>query len=341
MMEFTALLRRLVAREDLSAQEMSEAIGAIMDDRWSPPQSAAFLTALAAKGETPVEVVGAAQAMRDRSLRVEHTLPLVADTCGTGGDGTCTLNISTAVAFVVAGCGVPVAKHGNRAASSRCGSADVLEVLGVAIDTDPQSAARGLEENGFTFMFAPRFHPAMKAVGPVRRELGIRTLFNLLGPISNPAGATHQVIGVSRESHLELIGDALARLGSVAGAVVHAASGMDEVAGEGVTHVYQFGAGKARRYRIDPADFDVYAPISSLLGGDARENAAILRAILMGERSPRADVVALNAALVLVVAGVAESLTEGFHLARTSLRDGAALAVLERVVRRPTELKLA
>jgi len=326
---FSGVLRALLAREELSAEAMREAIGAIVDGAWTPVQAGAFLAALAERGETVAELVGAVRAMRERSVRVEHALPLVADTCGAGGDGIGTINVSTAAGLVVAGCGVPVAKHGGRAASSTCGSADVLEALGVAIDEEPLAARKRLESIGFAFLFAPRYHPAMKAVASIRKELGVPTLFNLLGPLANPDGATHQVVGVARESHLELVGKALAELGARAGAVVHGLGGIDEVAGEGCTHVYQFTASGAQRYLLDPADFGIRVPLSALTGGDARTNALALRAVLEGERSPCADVIALNAALALVVAERVESLREGLERARASLRDGAALAVLE------------
>ena len=208
-----ALLRGVLGGTDLSADEMADAIGAIMDETLSPVRAAALLAALAAKGETVDEVVGAARAMRERSVRVEHGLPLVLDVVGTGGDNAHTINISTAAAFIVAGCGVPVAKHGNRAASSACGSADVLEALGVNIDRSPDASARALREHNVTFLFAQRHHPSMRAVGPIRRELGVRTIFNVLGPLTNPAGANRQMIGVARPEHVTLVADALRVLG--------------------------------------------------------------------------------------------------------------------------------
>jgi anthranilate phosphoribosyltransferase len=341
--EFRSLLRALVAHQDLDAETMTAAIGAIMDAEWSPIQAGAFLGALATKGETVGELVGAAQAMRARSLHVEHELPQVVDTCGTGGDGAHTINVSTAVGFVVAGCGVPVAKHGNRAASSRCGSADVLEASGVALDASPEAARRALERDGFAFLFAQRYHPAMKEVAPVRRELGVRTVFNLLGPLSNPARATHQVIGVADPAHVELLGAALEALGARAGAIVHSASGIDEIGGDAPTRVHQFGGGRTSRYEIDPAEFGVRAGSADIAGGEPAENARALLAILQGERSPRADVVALNAALALVVAERAESLSEGLQAARACLDGGAALAVFEAVrsPRDPAELEFA
>ncbi|GAC1300298.1 MAG: anthranilate phosphoribosyltransferase [Vulcanimicrobiaceae bacterium] len=340
MNDYRSLLRALIAGSDLDAQAMSFAIGAMMDGAWSAVQSAAVLAALATKGETPGEVVGAAEAMRARALHVEHDLPLVVDTCGTGGDGAKTINVSTAVGFVVAGCGLHVAKHGNRAASSQCGSADVLEASGIAIDVSPELARRQLERERFTFLFAPHYHPAAKEVAPIRRELGVRTIFNILGPLANPARATHQVIGVATPGNLELVGEALAALGGRCGAIVHAASGIDEVAGDVPTEVYQFGPAGTKRWLLDPATVGVRAPADALAGGDPAANAAALYAILAGERSPRADIIALNAALVLVVAERTDDLASGLALARTSLASGAALAVFERL-RESTEVECA
>jgi anthranilate phosphoribosyltransferase len=278
-------------------------------------------------------VMGAAAAMRERSLHVEHALPVVADVCGTGGDNAHTINVSTCVGFVVAAAGVPVAKHGNRAASSKCGSADVLEALGVRIDAPPEDARERLEHEGFAFLFAQRYHPAMKVVGPIRRELGVRTIFNLLGPLTNPARATHQVIGVASEAHLELVGEALRGLGARGGAVVHATNGIDEIAGDTPTHVYQFSQDGTRRYLIDPAEFDISTSLDAIAGGEAAQNGAALRAILSGERSPRSEVIALNAALAFVVAERAATLREGLDLARKTLAGGAALEALEAAKR--------
>lgn len=329
MSDHAALMRALGAREHLDAETMAFAMGAMMDAEWSEVQMAEFLTALASKGETVDEVVGAAEAMRVRGLRVEHALRTVVDTCGTGGDGAHTINISTAAGFVVAGTGLPVAKHGNRSASSRCGSADVLEASGIPLDTTPEGARAALEQTNFTFMFAQAYHPSMKAIGPVRRRLAVRTVFNLLGPLTNPAGATSQVIGVADPSHLELLGVALERLGGRAGAIVHSSSGLDEIGGDAPSDVYQFGRDSVRRWRLDPAEFGVHASREDLAGGSPAENAVALRAILEGERSPRAEVVALNAALALLVAEHVESLLEGLLRARTSLADGSARAVFD------------
>jgi anthranilate phosphoribosyltransferase len=340
MSDYAPLLRTIVRGEDLDAASMSYAIGAMMDGTWSPAQSGAFLAALATKGETAAEVVGAAQAMRARAVALPHDLTTVVDTCGTGGDGANTINVSTAAAFVAAGAGLHVAKHGNRAASSACGSADVLEHLGVPIDAPADLARRNLERERFAFLFAPAYHPAARAVAPVRRELGVRTIFNLLGPLANPARATHQVVGVASVAHLTLVGKALAALGARAGAIVHARSGIDEVAGDVPTDVYAFDVTGVRTTTIDPADYGIAATSASLAGGTTAENARALRAILEGERSPRADVVALNAALVLVVAKRASDLHEGLSLARKSLGSGAAFDVFERL-RAPSRLEIA
>jgi anthranilate phosphoribosyltransferase len=340
VIEFRTLLRAVISGRDLQADEMAFAIGAIVDGIWSPVQAAGLLGALAAKGETAAEIVGAAEAVRARSMRVAHDLAVVVDTCGTGGDGAHTINVSTAASFVLAGCGLHVAKHGNRAASSACGSADVLEASGIRIDAPPELARVHLERDRFAFLFAPLYHAAMREVGPVRRELGVRTIFNVLGPLINPAGATHQMVGVATEAHIELVGRALCDLGGRAGAVVHAFSGIDEVAGDAPTHVYAFDAAGERRWTLDPADYGVSAPADALQGGSPTENAAALRAILAGERSPRADIIALNAALVLVVAERATDLAEGLALARRALADGSAYDVFDRL-RRPTELEFA
>jgi anthranilate phosphoribosyltransferase len=301
-----------------------------MDGTLTDAQSAAFLTALAAKGETEQELTGAALAMRDRSLTVEHGLTLVVDVVGTGGDGAGTINVSTLAALVVAAAGVPVAKHGNRAASGQCGSADVLEAGGLAIEVSPDRAAGSLRDVGFTFMFAPIYHPAMKNVAHIRRELGIRTIFNVLGPLTNPARATHQVVGVAREEQLELVGDVLRALGVRAGAVVHARSGIDEVGGEGPTAVYEFGEGLNKRWTLDPQDYGVRAPLEDIRGGAVTSCREAFEGILAGERSPRADVVALNAALAFAVCGKTADIKEGMDLARAQLDEGRAAALFER-----------
>lgn len=330
-MEYAPLLRRLLAREDLSGEQSAAVIGEIMDGALSSVQAAGLLTALAAKGESSAEVVGAARAMRERCVRVEHALPMVADVVGTGGDGADTINISTMAALVAAAAGIPVAKHGNRAASSACGSADVLEAAGMRIELAPETAAAMLRETGFTFLYAPRYHPAMRTVGPVRRELGVRTVFNVLGPLTNPASATHQVVGVARAELVELMGEVLRGLGVRAGAVVHAASGIDEVSGEGPTTVYSFDEGECRRWTIDPAAYGISAPPESLRGGSVAACLEAFHSVLSGERSARSEVVALNAGLVLYTCGRTSTLEEGIDRSRALLHEGRAASLFERV----------
>lgn len=328
-MNYAPLLRRILGGEHLTQDESRAMIGAIVDGTFSQIQSAALLAALAAKGETIREIAGAAMAMRERSLHVDHGLPLVADIVGTGGDGADTINISTLAALAVAAAGVPVAKHGNRAASSSFGSADVLEAQGLAIDIAPDRAARMLRAAGFTFMFAQRYHPAMRTVGPVRRELGVRTIFNILGPLTNPARANRQLVGVARPEHVSVVGEVLQMLGT-GGAVVHAASGIDEVSGEGPTTVYEFGAGGEKRWSLEPQEFGVAATLADLRGGSPSQCREAFTRILEGERSPRADVVALNAALALHVCGKVPNMKEGVDFARSLLHEGRVADVFER-----------
>jgi len=329
-MNFTHILKQLVAGENLREEDAGTIAGAIMDGETTPAQTAALLTALAAKGETAAELTGTARAMRDRSVRVEHDLPLVADVVGSGGDGAGTINISTLAALVVAAGGVPVAKHGNRAASGQCGTADVLEAGGMELQMPPARAAASLRETGFTFLFAPAYHPAMKNVAPVRRELGIRTIFNLVGPLTNPARATHLLVGVSRPEHVELVGDVLKALGARAAAVVHASSGMDEIGGEGPTSVYEIGDGTVTRWTLDPQEFGVRASAADVGGGGVAECRTAFEAILAGERSPRSDVIALNAALAFRLCGKTADIKDGMELARTQLYEGHAAALFAR-----------
>ena len=321
---FAQRLRQVVHGNSLDERDAGSLLGEFMDGKASGLQAAALLSALATKGETVNEVVGAARAMRSRSIPVEHQLPLVMDLCGTGGDHRNTLNISTMASFVVAAAGVPVAKHGNRAASSRCGSADVLEAARFPITVAPSSAAAMLTRSKFTFMFAQLHHPAMKNVAPVRRELPIRTIFNLLGPLTNPAAATHQVVGVAHRSHVELIGEALRALGTQAAAVVHAENGIDEIAGDCPTYVFRFDDRGVRRLTIDPHDYGVEVPLGMIEGGSPDHNAAALVRTLRGKSSGTAEVVALNAGLALDVAGAASDFGDGVQMARNVLKSGAA-----------------
>ncbi|MDQ2865357.1 MAG: anthranilate phosphoribosyltransferase [Candidatus Eremiobacteraeota bacterium] len=329
-MEYSPLLRRLIAGENLSETQSAELIGAIVDGGFTPTQAGGLLVALAAKGESEREIVGAARAMRERSLHVEHGLDRVVDVVGTGGDNANTINISTMAALVVAAAGVPAAKHGNRAASSACGSADVLEATGLPLDVSPSVASRMLQRSNFTFMFAPRYHPAMKNAASIRRELGVKTIFNVLGPLTNPARASILIVGVARESLLETMGDVLRSLGMRRGAIVHAANGIDEVAGDVPTAVYSINESSTRHWTIDPQDCGVDAPLPSIVGGSVEACREAFLAILGGERSARADVVALNAALALHTAGEAATLRAGFDAARAILRSGEALRTYER-----------
>ncbi len=330
MSEFPALLRRLLSGEDLSRDEAAAFVGELMDGNYTPAQASALLVALAAKGESVDEIAGAASAMRERSLHVEHGLPMVVDVVGTGGDHANTLNISTMAALVVASGGVPVAKHGNRAASSACGSADVLEAAGFPIEIAPERAAAMLRDCGFTFMFAPRYHPAMRNAAGVRRELGVRTIFNLLGPLTNPARASHAVVGVARESLVEPVGRALRGLGMKRGAVVHGCSGVDEVVADAATLIFSFDEDGERTWRLEPADAGIASPIRTPVGATVEESRAAFFAILGGARNSAADVVALNAAVVFHAIGAEEKLPEAFERARSLLHGGAAGRAFER-----------
>jgi anthranilate phosphoribosyltransferase len=328
--EYPPLLRRVIAGDDLSREDAARVVGLAMDAAYSPAQIAGLLVAIAIKGESVDEITGAACAMRDRCVRVEHGLDMVADVVGTGGDGANTINISTMAALVVAAAGVPVAKHGNRAASSTCGSADVLEAAGLAIELAPDVAAAMLEETGFTFLYAPRYHPAIRHVGPVRRELGVRTIFNVLGPLTNPAGATHLVVGVAREQLLETMGNVLRGLGVRAGAVVHGSNGLDEIAGDAPTLVYSFDERSSRRWVLDPADYGIRVPLTEIVESSVDGCRAAFTSILGGERSGRSDVVALNAAVVLQAVGLESRLDRSLDRAREILASGAALHTFER-----------
>lgn len=323
------MLRRALGGENLSQDEVAAFVGEIMDGNYTQSQAAGLLVALAAKGETVDEIVGAARAMRERSLHVEHGLPTVVDVVGTGGDHANTLNISTMAALVVASTGIPVAKHGNRAASSACGSADVLEAAGLPIEIGPEAAAAMLQRCSFTFMFAPRYHPAMRNAAAVRRELGIRTIFNLLGPLTNPAGATHLVVGVPRPELVERIGEALRALGARRGAVVHGLSGVDEVVGDAPSLMYTFDENGASLRRVEPSDFGI-EPTPTPVGGSVEASYQAFTEILRGVPSSAADVVALNAAVVLYAIGAEANLGPAFERARILLASGAAWPTFER-----------
>jgi anthranilate phosphoribosyltransferase len=335
------VLEMLLAGESLPPATTEECFTALMAGEWSEPEQAAFLVALRAKGETAAEVAAAARVLRSFAVPVATSRTPLIDTCGTGGDGAHTLNISTGAALVAAACGVAVAKHGNRSVSSRCGSADVLEALGVPLEVDPEKLGALLDAQGFAFLFAPRLHPAMRAVMPVRRALGVRTVFNLLGPLANPAGVRRQVVGVYGAAVLPLVAGALAELGAEHAWVVHGEDGLDELSVCAPTRVVEVRAGRiAGELVVDPATLGIpRATRADLAGGDATENAQRLRAILAGEeRSPAAEAVALNAAAALVVAGAADGLASGLAASRACMAEGAPVAKLDAVVRKAREL---
>lgn len=332
-------LKNVAGGGRLSRVEARAAFEAILEDGASASQTAGLLTAMAARGETAEEVAGVVEALhaRARSLPRTALAARAVDVCGTGGDGLGTFNISTAAAFVVAGAGVPVAKHGNRAVSSSCGSADVLAALGVAIEMAPELAARALEKANVTFLFAPLYHGVMKKVAPLRKELGVRTVFNLAGPLANPARVKRQIVGVDRPERVEVLAGALVALGTERALVFSNENGGDELLPLGVTRVAEVRGGAVRTFTITAGDFGLEecAP-SELRGGDAGVNAEILRRIFAGERSARRDTVLMNAAAALCVAHAAASFAEGLALAARALDEGraaGALAVLAAVSR--------
>jgi anthranilate phosphoribosyltransferase len=320
-------LERVAAGGSLTCEDARSAMRTILGGTATPVQIGGFLVALAIKGETAEELVGFARAIRETAVRVSVGLgdvPLV-DTCGTGGDCTGTFNISTIVAFVVAGAGVRVAKHGNRSISSRCGSADLMEAMGVEIAMDPEDVARSIREIGIGFLFAPVVHAAMRHAQPVRRELHMRTVFNLLGPLTNPAGANAQVAGAPSEHAAGLIAGALAGLGLRRGFVVHGSDGLDEITTTGPTVAFEIRDGRVERRTLEPSDFGLpTARPQDILGGDVGCNLEIAHAVLAGERGPRRDIVIANAAATLVAADMCVTLLEGAALAAVSLDSGAA-----------------
>jgi anthranilate phosphoribosyltransferase len=323
---------KLVDQHDLSRAEMAEVMGEIADGTATAAQVGAFLAALRLKGETVDEITGAAEVMRARVDRVRVDKDVFVDTCGTGGDGRHTFNISTTAALVVAGAGVTVAKHGNRAVSSRAGSADVLAALGVNVDASKDIVERSIAEVGIGFLFAPRLHPAFKAVAPIRRELGVRTIFNLLGPLANPAGARHQIMGVYEPRWVPVIGGVLAALGAAHAFVVHG-EGLDEIAVTGMTHVCEVKRGEVERFAMVPEDIGLPRHAESeIAGGDAERNAHILRDVLSGQKGGPRDAVLANASAGLVCAGAAKDLREGVRLAADSIDRGAGAEKLSRLV---------
>lgn len=334
--DWSAVVEDLLAGRDLSEDRAAGVLREVMEGRAEPAQLAALLTALRAKGEAPSEIAGFVRAMMDAASPIEVAGKLV-DTCGTGGDGAGTFNISTVAALVVAAAGVPVAKHGNRAASGQCGSADVLEAWGVAIDLPPDEVADTIEELGIGFLYARTFHPAMRHVAPVRNALGIRTVFNVLGPLSNPAGATHQVVGVADARLAPVMARALARLDKRA-MVFRGEDGLDELTITGPSRIWEIEDGEVEERVFDPASVGLEtADLDAVRGGTVEDNVAVADAVLAGEKGPPQDIVALNAAAALWVAGAVEDLTEGIERAREVLDSGAAARLRDRWVERSRE----
>ena len=331
-------LRRIIEqRETLSHEDASALMQQILEGQASDVELAGLLGALAGRGETAAEIAGFASALRTAA----HMLPLdsaeqlgLVDTCGTGGDASGSFNISTAAALVAAAAGAKVAKHGNRAVTSRCGSADVLEALGIPIQLSPADAAQALRTYGFAFLLAPAHHPQLKAVMPVRRALGVRTVLHVLGPLLNPAGARRQVMGVYQSRLVPLVAKAMTLLGIQHAMVVHGDGGLDEIALSGPTEIAEVRDGEVRQYVVAPAEFGLQsAPLSALAGGDAADNAVILRAVFAGEAGPRRDVVLLNAAAVLVVSGLAGDIRSGVALAAQAIDSGAVARLVEDLQR--------
>ncbi len=328
----TALANRKSLTEDIAAQ----VFGAVMRGEATPVQIAALLIGLRVKGETAEEVAGAARAMRDAMVRIESSGDHLVDTCGTGGGVVGTFNISTAAAFVAAGAGAMVAKHGNRSFTSKCGSADVLEALGIAVSLDPAAAERVLREACVTFLFAPNFHPAMKHVGPVRKELGVPSVMNILGPLCNPAGARRQVLGVADRERAKLIAETLARLGTEHALVVHGRIGMDEISPHGKTDVWEIRGGKIAQWEIDPSEHGHAVDDPAVLkGGTPAENAQRVERLLGDARNDPSgrSAVALNAGGALYVAGLAQTYAEGVRRALDAMEKGGGLRALERLRR--------
>jgi anthranilate phosphoribosyltransferase len=331
---FPQLIEKLVRHEDLTTDEAAQAMREVMEGRAAPSALAGLLAALVMKGERPEEIVGLARTMR------EHAVPLttppgdVFDTCGTGGDRSGTFNVSSAAAVVVAACGVKVAKHGNRSVSSRCGSADLFEELGVNVAAPPQIVEQTLRNANIAFFFAPTFHPSMRHAAPIRKEMGIRTTFNLLGPLTNPAGATRQIVGVPRPELTQVMARALMLLGAKRAWVVHGAGGIDEISTTGHTKVSECRDGAVHTFFVHPGEFGLAkASPSDLRGGDAAANASIVRSVLDGRKGAPRDIVLFNAGAALLVAGRVSSIREGIALAVGAIDSGAAKDTLDRMVR--------
>jgi anthranilate phosphoribosyltransferase len=332
-MRISEVLEKLMRRENLSTDESADAMAAIMSGEATPGQIGALLVGLTMKGERPAEIVGLAKTMRANAVQLTRQFEDVFDTCGTGGDRSGTFNISSAAALVAAGAGLRVAKHGNRSVSSQCGSADVYEALGVNIGADPAVVQRSLEKVGIAFFFAPTFHPSMRHAAPIRRELAVRTAFNLLGPLTNPAGTKNQLVGVPNSELTELIARALMLLGADRAWVVHGADGIDEMSTTGHTKISECRDGAVSTFYVHPSDYGLpKADRADLQGGDASTNAAIVREILAGEKGARRDIVLLNAGASLFVAGKAASVRIGIEQAAHAIDSGAARVTLEAMI---------
>jgi anthranilate phosphoribosyltransferase len=330
---FRNQLSTIIAGDNLNQSEMHQMMNTILSGDLTDAQIGAFMGALAAKGETFAELAGAAQAMRKKALRIQATASTVVDTCGTGGDGTHSFNISTTTAFVVAGCGVTVAKHGNRSVSSRCGSADLLEALGVRLETEPEIVEEAISAIGIGFLYAPLYHSAMRHAAGPRKEIGLRSIFNMLGPLTNPAGANCQLLGVYAPELTEMFADALKLLGSKRALVVHGHDGLDEISVCAPTRVSELKDGRIATFDLLPEQFfGEAADPASMQGGDPAKNAGITRGILSGEKGPRRNVVALNAAAALVAADRAADMQDGIKQAAAAIDTGAAAGKLEQLV---------
>ncbi len=327
------MITSLVRGEDLTEEEMVSSVEEVMNGEATPAQIAAFLTALRLKGETVAEITGAARVMREKATRIDAGDGIVVDTCGTGGDDSGTFNISTAAAIVAAGAGLKVAKHGNRSVSSKSGSADVLKALGVNIEADLARVEECIREVGIGFLFAPKLHGAMKHAAPVRREIGIRTIFNILGPLTNPAGARRQVIGVYDPLLTDILAKVLANLGSEHSFIVRGEDGLDEITMTTETRITELKNGSIHTYHIKPEDFLLErCKPEALVGGGPEDNARIISDIFGGAKGPGADIVIINAAAALVVGGLSKSLSEGIEFARWSIESGTAKKKLEDLV---------
>ena len=332
---FSTLIDTLRRRQDLSVEESAAVMEEIMAGRATPAQIAGLLIALSMKGERPAEIVGLATTMRANAVAPSRQREGLFDTCGTGGDGASTFNVSTLAALVLAGCGVPVAKHGNRAVSSQCGSADLFSALGVRIDAPPAIVEGCLDECDIAFFFAPTFHPSMRHAGPARRELGVRTAFNLLGPLTNPAGVRRQLVGVARPDHTDLLARALGDLGSERAWVAHGADGLDEITTTGYTKVSECRDGHVRTFYLHPSDFGLpVATPESLVAASPEDNESIARAVLDGQSGAPRDMVLANAAAGLLITDRVANLKDGVAQAARALDEGAAADALRRLAAR-------